>query len=350
MAKFKMSRRRMCAGAAAASGLGAIFKMTGGPAMGQAQTPPPGQTGAPAAPGGAQPGRGGRSGGGRGGGRGGAVELPPVSKLSAPSDLRITGMRSLRVAANFDYPIIRIDTNQGLYGLGEVRDAGSEYSALAMKPFLVGRNPLDFDNLMSYVLPYAGSGRAGGGYSAIDLALNDIIGKAYGVPVWRLLGSKKRATVRMYCDTTGTHDPKAYGQRMLERQKKGFTFFKMDVTTNFISGEGKPGALDPVTGVPTDKGLAYGAELVAAVRDAIGYDKPWPSMPPAFGADRTGRNSRGPGLREIQAGVARRPVRHRRFLALEGVQGHQGEHHHAPIDRRGRLRPGGAVRVQASDR
>jgi L-alanine-DL-glutamate epimerase-like enolase superfamily enzyme len=143
-----------------------------------------------------------------------------------------------------------------------------------MKPFLVGRNPLDFDTLMSYVLPYAGAGRAGGGYSAIDLALNDIIGKAYGVPVWRLLGSKKRATVRMYCDTTGTHDPKAYGQRMLERQKKGFTFFKMDVTTNFISGEGKPGALDPVTGVPTDRGLAYGAELVAAVRDAIGYDKP----------------------------------------------------------------------------
>ena len=203
MAKLRMSRRGMFAGAAAAGGLGAIFRMTESPATGQAQTTPAGR-------GGAQPAGGrGAGGGGRGGaGRGATVQLPPVNKLSAPSDLRITDMRSLRVAANFDYPIIRIDTNQGVYGLGEVRDAGSEYSALAMKPFLVGRNPLDFDNLMAYVLPYAGSGRAGGGYSAIDLALNDIIGKAYGVPVWRLLGSKKRTTVRMYCDTTGAADPK----------------------------------------------------------------------------------------------------------------------------------------------
>ena len=268
----KPTRRKMLWRAAATSGLGAIFKMTGGPAAAQTQGTPP----TPAQAGGAAgAGRGGAAGGGgRGGGRGGTVQFPPTSKLSAPSDLKITGMRSLRVAANYDYPIIRIDTNQDVYGLGEVRDAGSEYSALAMKPFLVGRNPLDFDNLMSYVLPYAGSGRAGGGYSAIDLALNDIIGKVYGIPVWRLLGPKRRNTVRMYCDTTGTHDPKAYGKRMLERQKKGFTFFKMDVTTNFISGEGKPGALDPVTGVPTDRGLAYGGELIAAVRDAIGYDKP----------------------------------------------------------------------------
>ena len=144
-----------------------------------------------------------------------------------------------------------------------------------MKPFLIGRNPLDFDSLMSYVLPYAGSGRAGGGYSAIDLALNDIIGKAYGVPVWRLLGEKKRNTVRMYCDTTGTADPKKYGERMLERKKKGFTFFKMDVTTNFVSNGGSiAGNIDPTSGIPTDKGLAYGGELIAAVRDAIGYDAP----------------------------------------------------------------------------
>lgn len=276
MKKFGISRRKIFAGAAAAGGLGAIFKMTEGAATGQAQTPPvapPGPAGAQQ-PGGRAPGAPGRGGVGRGGGRGGTVDFPPVNKLSAPSDLKITDMRSLRIAANYDYPIIRIDTNQGVYGLGEVRDAGSEYSALAMKPFLLGRNPLDFDNLMSYVLPYAGSGRAGGGYSAIDLALNDIIGKVYGIPVWRLLGPKKRTTVRMYCDTTGTADPKKYGERMLARQKVGFTFFKMDVTTNFISGPNKPGALNPVTGVPTDRGLAYGAELIAAVRDAIGYDKP----------------------------------------------------------------------------
>lgn len=75
----------------------------------------------------------------------------------------------------------------------------------------------------------------------------------------------------MYCDTTGTSDPKKYGERMVARMKLGFTFFKMDVTTNFIGD--KPGALD-TAGVPTDKGLEYGGELIGAVRDAIGWDKP----------------------------------------------------------------------------
>jgi len=53
-----------------------------------------------------------------------------VNKLSAPSTLKITDMRTCRVAANYDYPIIKIYTNQGVYGLGEVRDAGVEGIAL----------------------------------------------------------------------------------------------------------------------------------------------------------------------------------------------------------------------------
>ena len=63
-----------------------------------------------------------------------------VNKNSAPSDLKITDMRAIRIASNYDYPIIRIDTNQGVYGLGEVRDAGIEGIALVLKPHLVGRH------------------------------------------------------------------------------------------------------------------------------------------------------------------------------------------------------------------
>ena len=272
MGKLRMSRRRMLAGAAAASGIGAIYRMAEGPAMGQTQTPPAGQGGrGGGTPAGGAAGRGGAPGqAGRGVGRG-AVRYGPTNKYSAPSDLRITDIRSLRIAANFDYPIIKVYTNQDVYGLGEVRDAGNEALALAMKPMLVGRNPLDVSGILQTVRPWAGAGRQGGGYSAIDIALNDITGKVYGVPIWRLLGDKKRDRVRMYCDTTGTSDPKKYGERMAARKKLGFTFFKMDVTTTFIGG--RPGALD-AAGVPTDKGLEYGGELIAAVRDAIGADAP----------------------------------------------------------------------------
>jgi hypothetical protein len=146
----ELSRRAMLCRTAAASGLAGIFTMS---ASGQ-------QAGAPAQ---AQTGRGAAGGlGGRGG-----VHYGPINKFSSPSDLRITDIRALRIAANFDYPVIKIFTNQDVYGLGEVRDAGNENLALGMKPLLVGRNPLDISGILQTVRPYAGAGRQGGGFSAI---------------------------------------------------------------------------------------------------------------------------------------------------------------------------------------
>src|ERR1017187_5623104 len=121
-----ISRRALLCQTAIASGLGAIFRAS-----------------APAQ---------------QGGGRGAPVRYGPINKFSAPSDLKITDIRALRIAANFDYPIIKIFTNQDVYGLGEVRDAGNENSALAMRPLLVGRNPLDISGILQSVRPYAGAG------------------------------------------------------------------------------------------------------------------------------------------------------------------------------------------------
>src|SRR3712207_3331765 len=93
-----------------------------------------------------------------------AIRAP--NKNSAPSQLRITDMRSVLVASNYDYPIIRIDTNQGVYGLGECRDAGREGTALVLKPHLVGKNPLAVEPLLDSVRSFASHQRLGGGYSA----------------------------------------------------------------------------------------------------------------------------------------------------------------------------------------
>ena len=65
-----------------------------------------------------------------------------VNTYSRPSELKITDLRLAVVASNYDYPIIRIDTNQGVYGIGEVRDAGHREDALRFKSFLLGQNPL----------------------------------------------------------------------------------------------------------------------------------------------------------------------------------------------------------------
>ncbi len=214
-----------------------------------------------------------------------------VNTNSAPSALKITDMRACTVAANYDYPIIRIDTDQGVYGLGEVRDAGVKGIALILKAHLLGKNPLRIDEILSNIRQFAGQGRMGGGYSAVDMALHDIAGRVYGVPAWRLIGAKLRDRVRCYCDTTGHKDPKIYGQRMAARKKLGFTFFKMDLYTSLVAG--RPGAVHQ-NGAATDKGLKYLCEYIGAVRDAIGWDAP-------LGADHFGRLSVKDAIRYARA-------------------------------------------------
>jgi L-alanine-DL-glutamate epimerase-like enolase superfamily enzyme len=194
-----------------------------------------------------------------------------VNRNSAPSGLKITDMRACRVAANYDYPLIKIYTNQDVYGLGEVRDAGVEGIALVLKAHLLGKNPLDIEGNLATVRPFAGHGRMGGGYSAVDMALHDIAGKVLGVPAYRLIGEKNHARIRIYADTTAHPDVKTYAERMRRRKAMGVTFFKMDLETYLVKDRA-----DAVNdrGVATDKGLGYLCEFIAAIRDVIGWSAP----------------------------------------------------------------------------
>ena len=105
---------------------------------------------------------------------------------SSPSDLKITDLRTAVVWSNYDYPILRIDTNQGVYGIGEVRDAGHRENALQFKSFQLGQNPCNIDMIFRAIKHFGNPGREGGGVSGIEIALWDLIGKVYGVPCWQL--------------------------------------------------------------------------------------------------------------------------------------------------------------------
>jgi L-alanine-DL-glutamate epimerase-like enolase superfamily enzyme len=194
-----------------------------------------------------------------------------VQRNSAPSQLKITDMRSVLVASNYDYPIIRIDTNQGVYGLGEARDAGREGTALVLKPHLLGRNPLQIEPILDGLRNFSNHQRMGGGFSAVDMALHDIAGKVYGVPAWRLVGSQYRDRIRVYCDTDQSPDPRVFAERLKRRREMGFTFFKMDLGTSLVKD--KPGAVNS-RGSATEKGLAYLGEYVEAIREQIGWEAP----------------------------------------------------------------------------
>ena len=97
--------------------------------------------------------------------------------------------------------LLKLYTNQGLVGFGEVRDGANKLYALQLKSRILGENPCDVDKLFRRIKQFGGQARQGGGVSGIEVALWDLAGKAYGVPVYQMLGGKQRDTVRMYCDT-----------------------------------------------------------------------------------------------------------------------------------------------------
>jgi L-alanine-DL-glutamate epimerase-like enolase superfamily enzyme len=209
---------------------------------------------------------------------------------SRPSDLKITDVRVATVVkAPMTCPLIRIDTNQGIYGLGEVRDGASAMYALMLKGYLLGENPCNVERVFRKIKQFGADSRQAGGVCGVEIALWDLAGKAYNVPIYQMLGGKYRDKVRCYADTTESDDPKVYGERLKKRRDQGFTWLKMDLGIDLV--QDTPGALshplgmDPTkdtariqhffTGVEiTPKGLDMIAEYVATIRGIVGMEVP----------------------------------------------------------------------------
>src|SRR6202142_2634555 len=133
--------------------------------------------------------------------------------------------------------IVRIDTNQGISGYGEVRDWASSTYALLLKSRILGENPCNIDKIFRKIKQFGGDARQAGGVCGIEMALWDLAGKAYGVPVYQMLGGKFRDKIRCYADTTESNDPKIYGQRLKARKDQGFTWLKMDLGIDLLGDE-----------------------------------------------------------------------------------------------------------------
>lgn len=220
-----------------------------------------------------------------------------VSRYSKPSELKITDLRIAEIGKGvvFRTPIVRIYTNQGIVGHGDVRDGAAKEYALFLKSRLLGENPCNVERLFGIIKQFGHHGRQGGGVSGVEMALWDLAGKAYDIPVYQLLGGKYREKVRVYCDTTVSKDPHEYAERMQARIDAGYTALKMDIGINLIKDI--PGALingpesdynpyrheyraynrtkHPFTRVQiTEKGLDRLMEYLDVMRSKIGYDIP----------------------------------------------------------------------------
>jgi len=210
-----------------------------------------------------------------------------INTHSRPSDLRITDMRIANLSKlPMDCSIIRIDTNQGISGYGEVRDWASPTYALLLKRLIIGENPCNVDKIFRKIKQFGHHARQAGGVCGIEMALMDLAGKAYGVPAYMLAGGKFRDKILCYCDTPSVPDGTEMGKRLKARMDMGFKFLKMDVGIGLLRGIpdtliAPPGMIEsrdimhPFTGIQiTDKGIEILVEYVRQVRDVIGYEIP----------------------------------------------------------------------------
>ena len=222
-----------------------------------------------------------------------------IRTAARPSDLRITDLRTATVGWNgWRFTIIRIDTNQGICGYGEVRDGASKTYALLLKSRLLGENPCNIDKIFRKIKQFGHHARQAGGVCGVEMAIMDLAGKAYGVPAYMLCGGKFRDTIRMYCDTPNEPTGEAMGRKLKERRERGFTMLKMDVGIQPLigvkdalsypagmlhAGDGTPleRMLDirniqhPFTHVRlTEKGIRLICEYVEQARAVVGHEVP----------------------------------------------------------------------------
>ncbi|MCC6857720.1 MAG: mandelate racemase/muconate lactonizing enzyme family protein [Bryobacterales bacterium] len=226
--------------------------------------------------------------------------------------MKITRLSSAVLESNFDWTLVKVETDAGLAGYGEAF-VGPGLPAVIREfgGILEGEDPTNIDrNLrrMRGTSVHASPGLTLHAIAGIECALLDVTGKRFGLPVWQLLGGKYREAVPIYADchagdalesigpllvprtprwmrredepqreatvslkhhgwdaSGGDHlSPEAYGRRAREMVGRGFRILKFDVDVP------TPFETDEYNRHLSHAEIEHMASLVAATREAVG--------------------------------------------------------------------------------
>ena len=129
--------------------------------------------------------------------------------------------------------LIKVETDEGIYGWGEAYSVGPDLSVKPivdyLEPWFVGEDPRRIEYLMmkthqQFRFPPGGVGLAA--VSGIEHALWDVSGKAAGLPVYMLLGGHVRDRVRVYTGAGGKTGKEAAESAQKANEQWGYTAFK----------------------------------------------------------------------------------------------------------------------------
>ncbi len=198
----------------------------------------------------------------------------PTTQAASQGSSRKNGMKikDLKIVvttpgsnSGWNWIFVKIETDSGIYGWGEAslqeKDAGVIAELKSFKKFLIGQDPLRIEHIWTSLhrrVTWTGGPVTMSAISAIDLALWDIKGKAFGVPVYELLGGKVHDKIKMYANGWFKYgnSPEDFARAAKEVVGKGYKAMK----------------LYPFPGVQviTPERLELGVARVQAVREAVG--------------------------------------------------------------------------------
>ncbi|MCC6613171.1 MAG: mandelate racemase/muconate lactonizing enzyme family protein [Anaerolineae bacterium] len=165
-----------------------------------------------------------------------------------------------------NYLFIRLHTDNGLTGIGEASLEWQEKTVQTLahewlEDRVVGCDPFDIERLVDELIrdQYQGGATALTAISAVEIALWDIVGKACGQPVYKLLGGRYHRRIPAYANGWygGAHTPAEYAERAREAIGRGYRGLKFDPFGV---------AWKSLTEDEADEALA----IVAAVRETVG--------------------------------------------------------------------------------
>jgi L-alanine-DL-glutamate epimerase-like enolase superfamily enzyme len=198
--------------------------------------------------------------------------------------MKITDLKCAIIGQN---PVVRIDTDEGIYGYGEAESAKPYLKphVLFYKQYLVGEDPTNVERVMMRIRRMGSFKPWGSSVSAIEMALWDIAGKAAGVPVYKLLGGKVRDSVLVYNGGVRFpmegNSPQEYAENMqqMKDSPEKFSIIKQGIgfhsgmprrVPDFFFGELQGGAPHSNKGLLTERGLKHVIACVEAMKSVLG--------------------------------------------------------------------------------
>lgn len=222
--------------------------------------------------------------------------------------MKIVRLKTAVVEGNFDWTFVRVETDEGISGLGECFFAPGLTSILrSLEAVIQGEDPRDIHRLFRKLqLAVSGAGSVAGivynAISGIEAALWDLLGQWLEVPMYRLLGGKFRDRIRLYADCHGgealecldevlrsraaswiageLHIPKDYfadsaespllpadvRKQAQDMRSRGYTALKFDLDVPGTAGS------DSYNRCLSNAAIDRMVELVGAAREAVGVE------------------------------------------------------------------------------